>query len=194
MFSGKRQPYLPAYNPESLVSGQVLVETPSDFLTRYARALASITITISGTLATNDQLRVSVNLPALPGGSLVKTVVLASGDTATAAAQKIAKALNDDALLRAYGCYANSLAGVVTFYWPGPLGNNVSLTQSVPVGVGVISLGNSGKMAGGSGPVIPVQMFNFGVEGQSLHFQAGIPKLVGDNVVAAMAKASSPII
>ena len=143
MFSGKRQPYSIPFNPRSLVGGQVLAETPKDFNARYPRALASITMTVAGTLAQDDQLKVEIKLPALSGGGIAKTIVLASGETATSVAQKIAKALNDDAILRSYGCYANSALGVVTFYWPGLLGNNVTVVRTILVGVGTITLGNS---------------------------------------------------
>lgn len=184
---------LPALRAKSIVRGQLLQESPDAFLARFARAFASCTITVTGTLANNDQLRVNVNLPILSGGQISKTVVLTGADTTTTAAQKIAKALCDDPVLQSYGAYATALSNVVSFYWPGLLGNVVTLSSSVPVGSGVITLGASGVMSGGSGPIIPYGDFNFMWNGNLFSFRAGEPEIVPQGAVQAMAAAKAQI-
>lgn len=186
-----RFPPLPQRQPQSIVRGQLISEPPSQFISRFVRAFASITITITGSISNNDQLQVNVTLPAI--GTISKTITATGSDTTTTLAQKIAKALSDDSTLRAYRTYANSLANVVTFNWPGPLGNFVTLTQSVPVGSESIALGNSGAMAGGAGPILPYNTFEFNIKGQVIDCRANTPMNVGTNVVAAMAAASAAI-
>ncbi|GEM_PF-4908911 len=189
----KRPSQLARFMPKSLLNGQIISEPVSSFLTRNPIGLASCTCTVSGTLSNNDQLRLNVILPGLPGGMITKTVTLVTDDTVSNGAQRLVKALNDDATLRAYGCYATAILGVITFYWPGLLGNSVSLTQSVPVGSGVLTLGNGGLLAGGSGPVVPSEDFDFNLKGQHIRCRAGEPITLGANVVVAMAAAGSPI-
>ncbi|HEY9678670.1 MAG TPA: hypothetical protein V6C76_11715 [Drouetiella sp.] len=184
---------LPVLEPKSVVRGQLISETPAAFMSRYPRAFASITITISGTTANGDQLKVDINLPALPGGKISKTISLVGGDTVSSAAQKLAKAICDDATLQGYGVYANSLLGVVTLNWPGPLGNNVTITQSVVSGAETIALSNSGAMSGGSGPIIPTDTFNFAYKRYFHSFQAHKPENVSDAIVKALATAGKPI-
>lgn len=192
MLQTDRKANVPILQPRSLVRGMLISESASAYVSRLGRAFASATITVGGTLANLDQLRVVVNLPALPGGKVTLTVVLTGADTTTTAAQKIAKAINDSVDLRQYNCYANSAGAVVTFLWEGLLGNEVVLTQSVPVGSGTLTLGNSGLLAGGSGPIIPANNFNFVIRGLLVNFQAGKPVTVGSNVVKAMAAAGCP--
>ena len=181
----------PVHQPMSIVRGQIISESPSAFLTRNARAFASCTATIAGSIANLDQIRLNLNLAALSGGKITKTITLTGTDTVSSAAQKMAKAINDDTVLQGYGCYANSLLGVVTVYWPGLLGNHVTLTQSVPVGSETITLGASGVFSGGTGPIIPFNSFRFEMPktGQFFTFEAGVPQIVGANVVRALALA-----
>lgn len=192
-YESDRLPPLPILQPKSLVNGMLISEPDSKFLTRNPRAFASATITVAGSISNSDQLKVDVNLPALSGGKISKTITLTGSDTVSSAAQKLAKALNDDTVLQSYGAYANSLLGVVTFFWPGQLGNNVTLTQSVPVGAETITLGNAGVLAGGTGPIIPFNTFNFEKAGHFTSYQAGKPKIVGANVVKSLAAAGKPI-
>ncbi len=184
-------PPLPQRLPGSVVGKQVVEESVAKFLARYPRTAASATVTITGTVATSDRLNLTFTLPVLPNGAVTVSATAGSGDSTTTLAQRMAAAISNNAVLQSFGVYATSLNNVVSIYWPGPLGNNVTLSQSVSPGSEVETL--SGQLSGGAGPIIPFNTFRFQYHKHLLEFQANRPVNLAGNVVAALALAGSPI-
>lgn len=75
------------------------------------------TITLAGTIATNDTFTATFTNPNLPNGSEA-VLVTATGASATTLATALAAAINADANLQSVGIGATSAAGVVTVSWP----------------------------------------------------------------------------
>lgn len=190
-YENDRLPPLPQRWPGSVVGNQVIEEPIANFLTRYPRTFASATVTITGSVATSDVLHLTFTLPALPGGAVVVIATAGAGDTVITLAQRLAAAICNNPALQSYGAYATSLGGVVTIRWPGPLGNNVVLSQSVTPGSEVETI--SGQLTGGSGPVIPFNTFRFQYHKHLFEFQANRPVSLPGSVVAALAHSGSPI-
>jgi hypothetical protein len=181
-------------------SGLLQNLSPADFLAANPRTPGTLTITVGGTITNGDTANLTVTAPFLPGGSVTASASIVTIDTVDSIAQKLAKAINDNAILRRYGVYADSALAVVTVNWPGPLGAFATLTGSVAGGATeTLSFTNSGVPTGGSGPIIPAQSFPFSFPGsnpgtsQLVSFYVGQPVLLSQSQVAAMAAAGSPV-
>lgn len=175
------------------LNGRVITKSPWKFLADNPRSYASCTATIAGTIANNDNLRITIVLPALSGGKTVFNVLATGSDTTSSLAQKIAKAISDDPTMQDFGIYATSALNVVTIKGPGLVGNNLVVQQAVTVGAETISLSNSGVPSGGSGPIIPCSSFNYQYNGILYSFQAGIPVNVPAGLVAKLVADAKPI-
>lgn len=191
-YENDRFPPLPQRWPASVVGRQVIEEPIASFMTRYPRTFASATATVANSVATNDELYLTLSLPALPSGAVTVSAVAGGSDTDTTLAQKLAAAICNNSILHSYGVYATSLNGVVTINWPGLLGNSVKLSQHVSPGAETITLSAS-QLSGGSGPIIPFDTFRFSYNKQMFEFQANRPMNLPGNVVAALAAAGAAI-
>lgn len=175
-------------------NGILVSVSASDFLAKFPRVFASITLTIAGSITNADTITVNLNLGLIPGGKITQTITVTGSDTVSSIAQKIAKAFTDDATFQAYGGTASSLLGVVTFKMPGLLGNECTLTRTLSGGATLTgTISNSGAFSGGSGPVIPFKTFNLSAFGQTILFEAGKPANVNAGIVKALVAAKSPV-
>lgn len=106
--------------PQSVVvgPGQMGNFTPAEMLKLFPRTGGSMTLTVGGTITDGDVLNVRIE-----SGSLneVVEVPVASGDTTTTAATKLATGLNANLNLRAAGYVATSAAAVVTLSGVGAI-------------------------------------------------------------------------
>lgn len=115
---------LPDINASEMVNGQVVPLTPAEQLTAHARATATATITVGGTITNLDKLRARLKSGAF---EVDVTAALTGSDTTTTAAAKLAAAINGDATLRSLGYAASSLAAVCTLTGSGPIPMIVAL-------------------------------------------------------------------
>ncbi len=185
----------PARKPTYVTGRGILVNaTASEFLTKYPRTFASITLTVGGSVTDGDTMTVNLNLAPLSGGKIAKTIAIVSGDTTTTVAQKIVKAFADDATFQAYGGVIHATAAVVTVKWPSLIGNEATLTRTLSGGATITgTIANSGVFASGAGPVIPFKSFTFAHQGTTYSLEAGKPANLPAVVVKAMVAAKQPI-
>jgi hypothetical protein len=192
--SGPDSP-LPYLNPCSAVGGGQIVDlAPSQFLAANPRVPGTLTLTLAGTITNGDAVTITFTGKSLPGGAISVTATAAAGDTIETLAEKVAKAINDSAALQNFGVFADDALGVVTVSWPGPLGASCTVTKSVSGSATETVALSSSSFAGGSGPILPYQNFNYAWLGQVLDFRIGIPSIVAPNLVAAMAADNQPFI
>jgi hypothetical protein len=186
-------PPMPQFAEPNIVAGtgigQVQALSPSDFLAANPRVPGTVAITVAGTITNNDPITVNVKAPYINGGVAVPVAVTAlTGDSTATLAEKIAKAINDNAILDNFGVYADAVSNVVTLSCPGPMSAGLLLTTAVG-GSATETLAMSpsnGIPTGGSGPVIPYQTFPYAFQGSIIEFRVGVPKLVSAALAAAL--------
>jgi hypothetical protein len=170
---------------------------------------ATITATLSGTLAATDTLPFVFTNAGVAGFPHTTTYTVGAGDTTlTILAASVAAAINADTALAAANSTATSAAAVVTIYHQGTIGNSTTLACTPTHGGGgteAVAFSNSGAMSGGSGvatggaftggsgPIIPTNNFTYSMGGQTQAFWYGQPRNVGFDVVAAMVAQGMPI-
>lgn len=176
----KQEAFVERFGVSGLISdAQILRDNP--------RSDASITITMGGTITNGNSLTVNVNDFRLPGGTVQFVIPVVTADDLASVAAKLAKALAESPVLRDLGAYASHVAAVVTLKMPGPLSNFATLSRTLSGGATLTAaLGNSGSLAGGAGPVIPLDDFDVCVGGMSLFFVAGQPKSVSKAALLAI--------
>ncbi len=121
--------------------------SPADFLAANPRVDALATAEFAGAATSADEITVDLVNPVLaaqsvPGNRISHTVVVASGDTLSNLAEKLADLFNDDAFCQAADIRADATLGVVTFRQGGPAGNLSVLSSPQAEGV-VITLGGT---------------------------------------------------
>lgn len=176
------------------INGQLVALTPDELLTKAARSMASLTITVGGSATEDDELTVNINSNLLPGGKVAVTVVVDADDTLIVLAQKISKELADNAVLQSSGVVAYSVDAVVTVKWPGLIGNTVTCTTALSGGAtATLTRSNSGNFTSGAGPVIPFSNFNFMFNGQVIQFEAGKPQEITQALANLLVADKSPV-
>lgn len=175
-------------------NGGLITANQADILIKFPRVMASLTLTIGGTITNLDTITVNVNLGVLPGGKIAKTISVTGSDTVTTMAQKVVQAFADDATFQAYGGVIYAAGAVVTVKMPGLLGNEATLTRTLSGGATLTgTISNSGAFSGGSGPVIPHKTFSFSYAGNTLLFEAGKPAIVNAGIVKELAANKQPV-
>jgi hypothetical protein len=102
-----------------------LGQSPAQVLANFPRVAATSTLTFSTNPTNGDTLTLTVHNLVFPGNSFTASFI-ASSDTTTTAAAKLAAALNLSANGMAFQVVGTSLANVLTVHEFGPVGN---LTQ-----------------------------------------------------------------
>lgn len=192
----RKDSLLPQRRPQTTDGkGQLFELSQAQFATKYPRVMATITLTVAGSITDGDIITVNLNLATLTGGKIAKAIAIVGADTVSTVAAKIAKAFNQDADFQQAGGNAYTALGVVTFQWPGMVGNVVTLTRTLSVSATVTgTISNSGAFSGGSGPIYPLEDFSVTYQNTFQQFRAGCPKNVTAGMVAAIIAAGKAII
>lgn len=97
--------------------------SPAGYLAANARANASATATIGGTVTTGDILTIEMKNPVFPNGYLSHTYTTVGGDTVSTIAAQLAALFANDPVADEYGIEVTTDAAVMTFVHAGPVGN-----------------------------------------------------------------------
>ena len=171
------------------------------------------TATITGTVAAGDVLTLTITNTAVTGSPVTVSYTAPTGATTTTLATGLAAAINSNTALASAGISATSATNVVTFVYSGLIGQ-IRISQSVTTGSETITLtatptttavlstaatetitiANSGKLSGGSGPVFASNNFNYSNNGQTQSFFYGQPYVLGYDVITNMVNQGLPIV
>lgn len=192
--------------PASSGSGTLDVLAPSKYLSTYPRTDATVTMTIGGTITNLDTIALTFTNAAIPVigaqvGGLYKTAAytVVTADTVATVADALESLVNLDANLSALGIYATkagtSNGARVILRQSGPVGNSTTVTSTVTgAATETTTFGNSGVMASGTGPIVPIANFSFSYGGQVFNFQYGKPQNVDSGMLASMIAQKAPIL
>lgn len=165
-----------------------------------AVANAAGTIVVAGTITTGDMLTATFTNSKESAWPSAGSYVTIGGDNTTLAATGLKSAINANTTLTAQGVAAVSNGSTITITQPGTIANTTTITGTVggaatetltvTPGGGVMTGGTgtwSGKLTGGSGPVIAATNFRYSYNGQTSSFWFGKPYTgLGDAMVAAI--------
>jgi|SRR5215475_2119163 len=170
--------------------------SPKDALTGgVARTAASQTGTVGGTITAGNTITTRFTNPTIPGGFRQVVYTVQAGDTTATVADGIAKAINDDTILKDEGIYATVNNLIVTFRQDGPVGNSTVVSRTLSGGATItFAIAGAGAMSGGSGPIIPTQNFTFCMNNVTEVFWYGRPKYLPYNMVKALVTQGMPIV
>lgn len=170
--------------------------------------------TITGSIAAADVLNITITNAAIAGGSATVSYTAIVTDTTTTIATGLKNAVNSNQSLVAAGITATSATNVVSFQYQAANGA-ITFSQSVSPGSETITLSTTptetatvatnatetitlapttGKLSGGTGPVIPVNNFTYSNNGITQAFWIGKPELLGFDVIQAMVNQGLPIV
>jgi len=172
---------------------------------------ATQTATVGGTITAGDVLGITVTANGT-AVALSHTVLLA--ETTDTIAVAFAALVNGNATLAGAGVTATEATSVLTFHWPAA--TSVIFSKSVPSAASetITLTGNAtetmtyaasatetvtfspsnGVMSGGSGPIIPVNNFNYSLGSNLQSFFYGRPVNIGSNVISALVRDGMPIV
>lgn len=176
--------------------GVTALQSPADFLAANPRVNATNALTLGGTITNLDNITLNLTHKLLTGGVLTKVIPVVTGNTLATIAEKIAVAFNDDAQCQALQILVDPVGAVVTFNWPGLVGNLAVLTGSVS-GAATETLTFSpvgGGLTGGSGPIVPVNNFQYAYGNSIQNFRYGEPVFADPPLVAALVADGMPIV
>ena len=108
-------------------AGTIDHQSPLLYLQNNPRADAAITATVGGTVTTGDSIGLVFGHALLPNGQLGVAYSAAAGDSVSNIAQKLCDAINDSTVAAALQLRADSVRGVITVHWSGPVGNFATL-------------------------------------------------------------------
>ena len=192
--------------PSSSGAGTLDVMAPSRYLTTYPRVDATVTCTIGGSITNLDTIALTFTNAIIPaigaqtaGAYKTAAYTIVTADTTTTVADALESLINLDANLSALGIFAvkagTSNATRLIIHQSGPVGNSTTVTSTITGGATeTTTFGNSGVMAGGSGPIIPIASFPFSYNGQTFHFDYGKPQNVDSGLLAALITSVRPIL
>lgn len=101
---------------------------PATYLASNPRANATATATLGGTVTSGDVLTLTLSNPIFPNGLISHSITAGGSDTLNSLAEAFAKAFNDDTTAQQYGIDVDGVAAVLTFNWPGQVGNSAVLS------------------------------------------------------------------
>lgn len=169
--------------------------SPAQVVLSYPRVAGTVTITVGGTPHAGDVLTVNVENNVLPNGVESVSYTVASGPASLAeSGESLVAAINNDSVLQQHDIYATSFNAVVTLHQLGPLSNFTTVAASVS-GSGhevTLTVGNSGKLAGGSGPTVPLNNNQMALSGGVLDLRFGVPVLLNYSQLSAVVAAGLP--
>lgn len=174
--------------------------SPAKYLATNPRVNGSLSITVGGSITNLDTVALRFTSPLFPGGVYTTApYTIVTADTTQTVAQALDDMIDNDVVLASLGM-SGELQGTgsplqVNVLSNGPISNGVTVT-AVKTGAGTITLtfGNSGVIAGGSGPIIPTAGFSFSYNGCTINFQYGKPVIVGSDLLAQLVSQGRPVI
>lgn len=191
--------------PASSGQGTVDVLAPSKYLTTYARTDATVTLTVGGSITNLDTVFLTFTNAIIPaigtnsaGSYVTATYTVVTADTTTTVAEGLESIINLDANLSSLGIYA-TMAGTsnatrLIIRQSGPIGNSTTVTATKTGSTETYTFGNSGVMASGAGPIVPIADFKFSYNGVVLNFWYAKPQNVDSNLLAALITSGAPIL
>jgi hypothetical protein len=209
---------------ESVTTGsETITVTTTPTTTATLGTAASETITFSNTNASviativssapaaTDTVALTFTNAGVSGLPVTKTYTLVGADSATTIAAGLVALINGDANLSAASIRASNAAGVITITQPGVIGNStvVSVTITETGGGtetctftpsnghmgGATGSTTSGPLAGGSGPIIVANNFEFAMGNSQVQaFFYGQPYVLGYDVITSMVAQGMPIL
>ena len=180
--------------------GTVDVMSPSRYLQNFPRADATVTCTVGGSVTNGDTVKLVFTTGAFSGGSYTTAAYpIVTADTTTTIAEQLVDLVASDANLAAHGVTAQltgtGAATQVVLHWGGPVGNYCTVSTVVTgSATEIFTFGNSGTMAGGSGPIVPIAGFSFSYSGVLVNFQYGKLVTVGGDMLAQLVSQGRPIL
>lgn len=150
----------PIQNSPVIINGSISRKDEAGMAALMPRVNGTGSVTLSGTVATSDIVSIRFASAIFPS-TISIPVTCSVGETLTSLATKLCAAIMANATLRAAGLTCSvdpTVVGKINFVWPGPLGTFVTIS-------GIASPGAEGfayvQISGGSGPVIPIEDFQF---------------------------------
>jgi hypothetical protein len=117
--------------PDATGGGEVFAyQDNQELLSLFPRHAASGTWTIAGSVTVGDTIALTIDHPIFPAAvanQIAVYTLAVAGDTVSTIASRLTALLNAEPTLKGYGVTASCVAGVITFKWPGPLGNLADL-------------------------------------------------------------------
>lgn len=133
------------------------------------------TVTISGTVTAGDVLTITVNDPALSGGTQVTTYVVQSGDSANSIARNFAAAVTANSYLQSIGVNAIALSNQILLRSTSAnltsysLSKSSGATESIALGVNTNAVQNATILGTVSaGDVLSLKIFDSSLSGGSV--------------------------
>lgn len=174
---------------------------------------AAPTVTVAGTPDTADTLALTFTAANLPGGSRVISYTTLVTDTTTAlAAQGLVNAINADPVLSTAGITATRSGSIISIvvapgfgqvrYSQSASGTLTLTLSAAPTTTAVkstaqtetVTFSNSGKLSGGSGPIICTNNFDWAYNGQAQSYFYGTPYAVDYQLLLALVNGGAPIV
>lgn len=181
-------------------NGTLDAMSPAKYLASNPRVNATLSITVGGSITNLDTVALRFTSPLFPGGVYTTApYTIVTADTTQTVAEALDDMIDNDIVLTSLGM-SGELQGTgaalqVNLLANGPVSNGVTVT-AVKTGAGTITLtfGNSGVIAGGSGPIIPTSGFSFSYNGCTINFQYGKPVVIGSDLLAQLVAQGRPVI
>ena len=180
--------------------GTLDVMSPTRYLAQFPRASAAVTCTVSGTITNLDTVKLKFTSNFFAGGSYTTAAyTIVTADTLATIAGQLDDLVDTDPVLAGLGVSGlmtgNTNPNQMSVTWNGPVGNFVTVSAIVTgAQTEVFTFGNSGVLAGGSGPIIPTANFAFSYNGTVVNFQYGKLVNVDSGLLAALVSQGRPII
>jgi hypothetical protein len=196
VFDARNPTLVPNFDRPTYNGNTIDHSSPAVFDAASARADATMTITVAGTMAATDTITATITF----GSNVVtETYTLGAGDTTAAlAAAGLVNVINSDQVAAGFGIYATAVGAVITIRFNGPIGNSAVVTTAVGGGGGALETLTmspvSGKLSGGTGPIIPTGNFTWAPGGGAVtSFWYGQPAIVGFDQLTNMLSQGMPI-
>jgi hypothetical protein len=157
------------------------------------------TATVAGTFTIGDSCGIEFTNTNLDGGSLTLSHTVISGDTNdSGVATALKLEIDSNSQLEALGITATVTGAAISIDVPANIGavtvagvNGADQTVTI-TGVQTETAAVS-QFAGGTGPIVPLDTFDFRWNGLSIVFYKGVPQIVESDLLAALVAAGKPI-
>jgi hypothetical protein len=165
---------------------------------------------VSSAPAATDTVALTFTNAGVPTLPVTKTYTLVGADSATTIAAGLVALINGDTNLQKANISATNLLGVITISQEGVIGNSTVVTAVVTeTGGGTETVtftpsnghmgggsgSASGNMAGGTGPIIAANNFEFAMGNSQVQaFFYGQPYSLGYDVITAMVQQGMPVV
>lgn len=179
-----------------MINGVMQPESPNSIAGpngSFPRVAGQLTVTVTGSVSTGDQLALTVTNNALAGNPITVTYTTLASDSVTNIAQGLAALLTSNASLQAVDIFATSYKGVVTFNQLGPVSLFTTVTGTVVIGSETLTINNSGVPVGGSGAIVPINNKTFALGTSVVSLRAGLPQELPFTQVQALVAAGARI-